>query len=96
MPPATRIPANGWTPSDPRVVQNPVDALQQLIFGGRAWTCGAIARHSEQIEFAGEAERNPGVERDLESRVIDPGDENAAIRSFAAEQGTRLLKLPVS
>lgn len=43
--------------------------------------------HSVQI--AGEAER------DIGARVADPGYKNAAICSFTAEQGTRLLKLPV-
>ncbi|MCY1247181.1 hypothetical protein D9M72_604860 [compost metagenome] len=51
--------------------------------------------HSEQVEFAGEAERDAGAELKLESSVVHPGHENAAICSFPPEQSICLFKLPV-
>lgn len=41
----------------------------------------------------GEAERNARTERYLESGVVDPGNQNAAICSILAEQITGPIKL---
>ena len=50
-------------------------------------------RNSEQVEFMGEAERNARTERYFESGVVDPGNQNAAICSFHAEQITGPFEL---